>query len=188
MIEFKKLVSEPPVIEFTYPIDHIKPSFDKVNELGNFQYGSRNFVPSWVDHGQQREIDKFYKDFLNCKNDIILKLLETDTQTRYHRRDFDKIINNLRLSIFPIIDKKGYNLGWHLDHRLIFANGIFNVMDNDSHTEFSIANNGDTLYHTMSGEKNVGTFWLSTENNWHRVKEITKDRYIIAFSFSFFEL
>jgi hypothetical protein len=187
MLDLRVVKDEPPMIEFTYPVNQLSLSFQKLNDISNFPPGSRNYAKGWNEYGQGKEIDQFCKDFTIFKKDIVLKLLSLDNLTRYHKIDSDKLIDNLKISMFPLIDKPGYNMGWHLDHRLIFANGILNVTDNESNTEFSNSEDG-AISHTMSGTANIGTFWLSTEKSWHKVTEITRDRYVIAFSLSFYEL
>lgn len=183
----KLVVNEPPIVQTFYKIENLESTFNQINKEENFALGSRNFISRWTEYGQGQEIQELYKYFNSIKKDIILSLLNSGDHIRYHKNDWDRLVDRLHFSMFPLIDKKGYNLGWHIDHRLLFANGILNIIDNESNTKFSKEQGGKEI-HAVNGDKNVATFWLTTENNWHCVNEITRDRFIVAFSLSFYEL
>ena len=176
------------MIEFTWPITDIANEFTKIPAADMQGDTKRKYVFNANWGSASASLNRLHNTFQKNKNLIIDKLLESDNNHWYMSFHRNKLYENLKLSVWPQIDQTGFQMGWHLDHRLIFANGVLNISENESNTDFSIDCTENSIYYTLPGSAGTGVFWLATENNHHRVRPFTRDRYIIMFTLSFYEI
>ena len=74
-------------------------------------------------------------------------------------------------------DLPGLNMDTHLDNSHIMLQSIINLTDNDVGTElFSI--DSDKPIYTMTGKRNRGIMFFNSPGALHRIKNVTKERYI----------
>lgn len=139
----------------------------------------------------------FQKDFEESIDIITKYLLSLDTGSYpihliHDDIDFwyDRSIKDIGgRHAFLTLDQPGFHMSWHTDNRLIVTSGVININDNDVSTLFQKTNTGEydkkftgdpnKLIHIGQKEKNKGTFWLNTNNMWHMVPEISKERRIL---------
>ena len=102
-------------------------------------------------------------------------------------RDFDNWWDSNDLEnkyvFLAVQDMPGFDQPYHLDFRFSMWAGIINLQDNDTGTTFTKDHKNYTdlsYYYQASGKKFTGTFWLNTENNWHSVPKITKERRVVV--------
>lgn len=136
----------------------------------------------------------FQEDFEDSIDIITKYLLSLDTISYPIHCDpdfwYDRRIKDIGgRHAFLTLDQPGFHMSWHTDNRLIVASGIININDNEVSTLFQKNNKGqhnkrfmghpDDLVHTAQKEKNKGTFWLNTNDMWHMVPELDKERRIL---------
>lgn len=88
-----------------------------------------------------------------------------------------------------IMDKKGFNMGYHLDNRNIKCNLFLNLKDNISSTEFMILNRPFPWTHESyvcdkkewkaPSQKGSGYFYFNEDRLWHKI-EVEDDERLIA--------
>jgi len=183
------LITESPMCCFSWPmsdINIIDQEFLKIPDH-NFQGDDkRKFIINYNWGVATKSMIQIHSSFQKNKHVLIDKLLETGLWYMPHHRD--KLYENLKLSICAQHDQPGFKMDWHLDQRLIFANGILNISENESNTDFSTTKSPDNIYYTLPGTAGTGIFWLSTEKNYHRVRPFTRNRRCITFTLSFYPL
>jgi len=109
--------------------------------------------------------------------------LFSDFNTWWDKNNFDA-----KHALMLVHDKEGFDQPYHLDNRFSMWAGSINLADNNTKTIFSKENthwmdkghDPENRYYQASGKKWTGTFWLNTENNWHGVPLVTKDRRAIV--------
>ena len=83
---------------------------------------------------------------------------------------------NIREQVTYNRDAPEFNMGEHVDNRVVFGAMIINLEDNDT--------NGTSFPHlnyTVPGEKNKGVFFLNHDLTKHKITHTgTKDRYTLA--------
>ena len=78
-------------------------------------------------------------------------------------------------------DLPGLNMDIHLDNSHVMLQSIINLTDNNVGTElFSI--DSDKPIYTMTGERNRGIMFFNSPGALHRIKNVTKERYILYFA------
>jgi hypothetical protein len=78
----------------------------------------------------------------------------------------------------------GFSMDSHCDNRLILCSGFINLDDNESVTYFTKTLEGDEIFR-CSGEKNKGYIWLNTDDSYHSVDLIVRERKIFFFNLVF---
>lgn len=132
--------------------------------------------------------------FSNAHKQITKYLLNIDKvrwpvfyefNTWWNNNNFDKYTG-----ISVVLDKPGFSQPFHLDNRFSMWAGTLNLDDNETTTIFGTKESNwldkgldeSERYYTSSGKKWTGTFWLNTENNYHGVPLVQKDRKVIIFN------
>lgn len=187
---FRTVNEDPAIIEVEFePVD--QSIIDEVYAPKNFaQLEFENLV---VNEGRlkvsnQSKEFKILEEHFKPAYKQITKILAGLDKIRYPIfRDFDKwwSSNNLedKYVFLAVKDMPGFDQPYHLDFRFSMWAGIINLQDNDTGTIFTTDHKNYTdltHYYQASGKKFTGTFWLNTENNWHSVPMITKERKVIV--------
>ena len=193
----KILYENPGMIEVEFePID--QNIIDSIYEDDNLEQMSfENLV---VESGRFlvsqkiRESENYIKletHFKGLHKTITQQLLDIDKvrwpifyefNTWWNNNNFDKYTD-----ITVVLDKPGFSQPFHLDNRFAMWAGTINLDDNETTTIFGNAESNwidkgldkSERYYQASGKKWTGTFWLNTENNWHGVPLVNKDRRIL---------
>jgi hypothetical protein len=193
-IEFTTAFTETPVVEFSYPVDELQTLFDDYaywqsnldlkglgyDELVKRLTKPRNCVasPAW---------QTLIKDMDNAKLTLINHMLGIDTKNRWPNIPL-QMSKQISIYLSLVADLPGYSMSPHLDNRSVYGAGYLNIFDNDPVTVISTKErslfgiNSSEKYHAP-GTKGTGVIWLNTENSWHWVKKVTRDRRIIMISF-----
>ena len=87
-----------------------------------------------------------------------------------------------------VLDRKGFNMGYHLDNHNIKCNLFLNLKDNVSSTEFLILNNPmpwnyeeyKCVPREWKGPTNKGTgyFYFNEDRLWHKINVDDEERFI----------
>ena len=172
------------------------------NYLYEKSFHRKNYGDLHVEGGRSElpfdEYDKTFRDFqkeFEESIDIITKyLLSLDTISYPIHCDMDYWYDRRIKDIggrhaFLTLDQPGFHMSWHTDNRLIVISGVININDNSVSTLFQNTNTGEykkrfvgdpnNLTHRGHKEKNIGTFWLNTNDMWHMVPELTEERRIM---------
>lgn len=194
----KTLYNEPSMIEVEFvPIDqHI---IDGIYSSNDFEQLS--FENLTVENGRKilnekaRETENYkiiHSHFLSMFKEITKIFVEMD-KIRYpvfydfedwwSKNNFDD-----KVAFMIVEDKAGFSQPYHLDNRFSMWAGSINLADNDTGTIFSNSNHSwenlghdpEERFYKATGQKFKGTFWLNTENNWHAVPYLNKDRRAIV--------
>ena len=186
----KTVNQDPAIIEVEFePID--QTIIDYVYSPKNFdQLEFENLVVNKGRLKVNNQLKEFeiLRDHFKPAYKQITKVLANLDKIRYPIfRDFDKWwdSNNLddKYVFLAVKDMPDFDQPYHLDFRFSMWAGIINLQDNDTGTIFTTDHKNYTdltHYYQASGKKFTGTFWLNTENNWHSVPKITKERKVIV--------
>lgn len=192
-IEFISAYTKTPVVEFNWPVDAIQPLFDDYQtwnsdkDLKGGDYPGLDKRLSKNPH-QIKENSQPLSDFIDTisssKQKLVEKFLEIDTEYRWPTIP-KEIADQLTVYGQLISNLPGYKMGSHLDNRTVYAAGYLNVFDNESVTSISTkkASFFNRSQYKAPGKQGQGVIWLNTENSWHRVRTVSKDRKIIFFTY-----
>lgn len=131
-----------------------------------------------------KNLKKYFLPAFKSITEILLGIDKKRYPIFYNFNDWWEA-NNLKTkdSFNLVIDKEGFSQPFHLDNRFSMWAGSINLDNNETTTVFSnqhlwIDDGYDpyTQYYKACGTQWKGTFWLNTENNWHGVPLVKKDR------------
>lgn len=194
----KTVYEDPAIIEIEFE-PFAQDKIDALYEEENFEQLS---FENLVVHGGRQRLTPAARELDNYKQlaahfspmfKIVTKaLLEIDKirwpvfynfDDWWNKNNFDS-----KHAFMLVHDKKGFDQPWHLDNRFSMWAGSINLADNETKTAFSKTNHDWTdkgndstrKFYEASNQKWTGTFWLNTENNWHSVPLVQKDRRAIV--------
>jgi hypothetical protein len=121
---------------------------------------------------------------VSSKYQLVKKMLEIDTEHRWPNIPA-QISNQVHVYARLVSDLTGYSMNPHIDNRSVYAAGYLNVFDNESLTVVSTKKPSmfNLSKYRAPGKAGSGTIWLNTENSWHWVNKVSRDRRIILFTF-----
>jgi hypothetical protein len=192
-IEFVTAYTKTPVVEFDWPVRDLQPLFDDYQEWQpntNLKGGDYDGVDlrlckkSDQFDKQSQSLNNFELALDSSKNQLVKKMLEIDTNYRWPDMPA-QISNQLRVYVSLISDLKGYRMDPHIDNRSVYAAGYLNIFDNESLTVISTKKSSifNLSKYRAPGKQGRGAIWLNTDNSWHWVNTVSKDRRIILFTF-----
>jgi hypothetical protein len=188
---FKLLDTEIPIVEYYYDTTELEMMFDNLQD--SFYAPSSDHKLASLDKRKISDSNEFKinsswkeleKAFNYQKEHLVKTFIENDNKGRYPKNVVKEISKSLTSYILPSIDYPGFQMDYHLDTRLSFCQGFLNVVENESLTSFKTSKDGKEIF-KCSGKKNIGYFWLNTENSYHAVDIVTKKRKIILFNILF---
>lgn len=139
---------------------------------------------SWEVDQYSETIDPFKNYLESIKQEAVSLLIENSSSHEWPKDNITSISNELYLYATPYVYKKGFSMQSHRDNRLSVIAGCLNLDDNDDVTFFTDEKYGKEIFR-CSGEKNKGYMWLNTEDGYHTVDLITKERTVMIFNFVF---
>jgi hypothetical protein len=190
-IEFTTANKESPVVEFDFPVDNLQYLFDEsqtwssTKEFNGLGYkGLNKRLIHKSNEISSLAFDNFSQELENSKLSLVKKFLEIDTQNRWPNIS-ESIFKSMNIYLSLITDLPGYTMAEHLDNRSVYAAGYLNIFDNESLTVINSTKKsifGKSGYRAP-GKKGCGVIWLNTENSWHWVNKVSRDRKILMMSF-----
>ena len=192
-LEFTTASVEPPVVEFSYDVSELQSFFDgyqlwdpnlDLKGLGYTALDKRLMRPCNVINGAAWR--NFKQAIESSKYDLVQKFLSIDTQKRWPNIP-DQISERLTIYRSLIADLPGYSMQPHVDNRSVYAAGYLNIFDNDPVTEIqgqktSLFGLKKSPNYLAPGKAGQGVIWLNTENSWHWVNKVSRDRRILMIS------
>ena len=193
-IEFTTVFTDSPVVEFEYPVDNLQPLFNDyrswspnldLNGLGYDKLTKRLTKSSDVIPGS--EWQTLVQSMKDTKLSLVNHMLNVDTKNRWPKIPL-QISKQMVVYLFLVADLPEYRMEPHIDNRSVYAAGYLNVFDNDPVTVISTQQRSlfgikkPTEYYA-SGKKGTGTIWLNTDNSWHWVNKVNRDRRVVMISF-----
>jgi len=194
----KVIQTDPAMIEVEFnplPQKLIEYIFDKQN------FQQQSFENLVVENGrlalQVEKVDRkklaiFRDHFTSGFKTITKRLVDLDVLRLPIFYDFEDWYNNNdfknKQAFGVMLDMPGFSQPFHLDNRFSMWAGSINLEDNDTTTIFTTENNHwinqgldpSEYYYKANGKKFTGTFWVNTENNWHGVPLVKKERRVIV--------
>lgn len=192
-IEFTTAFTDTPVVEFKYPVTDLQPLFDGYAGWGaNLDLNGLSYED--LNKRLTKDTDKLsgvgYRNFRtaleNSKRNLVEQFLKIDTGLRWPNIP-QQISNQLIIYVSRVADLPGYKMGPHIDNRTVYAAGYLNIFDNDSVTVLSTQRTPTfgfkqaEEYHAP-GAEGTGAIWLNTDNSWHWVNPVVRDRRILMIS------
>ena len=192
-LEFTTASVEPPVVEFSYDVSELQSFFDgyqlwdpnlDLKGLGYTTLNKRLMRPCNVINGAAWR--NFKQVIEGSKYDLVQKFLSIDTQKRWPNIP-EQISERLTIYRSLIADLPGYSMQPHVDNRSVYAAGYLNIFDNDPVTEIqgqktSVFGLKKSSNYLAPGKAGQGVIWLNTENSWHWVNKVSRDRRILMIS------
>lgn len=184
-VEFEPLLSN----------DNIDIIYQDLDNFEEIDYNSEltQKANRFAYRGKSKIAEKFTYDISLCFKEItkhIIKLDPINYPIYYENaKSKDKLLSQWydeqhlwdKRHGLLILDKPGFSQGPHIDNRFVLWAGVINLQDNTTTTNM-YHRRGEydyELYHKTTGKQWMGTFWLNTENTWHELPEVTKDRRIV---------
>jgi len=193
-IEFIKVNEESPIVEFDYAVDDLQGLFNNYQEwqtesdIKGLEYkGLEKRLIKKSSQIRDPAFDKFRQTMEQSKFNLVDTFLKIDKEKRWPNIPLP-ITRQLQIYSALITDVVGYKMDQHIDNRSVYAAGYLNIFDNESLTVISstkrsiFGRNKETEFNAP-GRKGRGVIWLNTENSWHWVNKVSRDRKIIMMSF-----
>lgn len=139
---------------------------------------------NWDVEHYRETMDPLQNYLTSIKEEAIKTLIENSSSHEWPKDSVSNIAKELYLYTTPYVYKKGFFMQSHRDNRLSVAAGCLNLDDNDDVTFFTGERYGKEIFR-CSGKKNKGYIWLNTDDGYHSVDLITKERTVVIFNFVF---
>ena len=154
----------------------------------NDEYGfgfDNEYLRSRLDYdvdGYQEAMDPLIEYLESIKNTAVELLIENSDTKEWPKGRTESISKELYLYTIPFIYRPGFYMQSHKDNRCSVIAGCLNLEENDDVTFFSREWEGDEVFR-CSGTKNKGYMWLNTDDGWHSVDKIVRERKVVIFNF-----
>ena len=134
--------------------------------------------------GFQEAMDPLNKYLESIKHEAVELLINNSDTKEWPRGVSESISKELYLYTNPFIYRPGFYMQSHKDNRCSVIAGCLNLEENDNVTFFSREWEGEEIFR-CSGTKNKGYMWLNTDDGYHTVDAIVRERKVVIFNFVF---
>ena len=131
-------------------------------------------------NGSSLVVDKICNDLIAQKNEILeyFDSYKPDYFKNQWVRGLDHYKKTSKMLVGIFWDQPGFQITPHLDNRHLIIQGIINLTNNESSTQYHSILSWDTVY-TAKKERHTGSMFVNGPGMVHSIKNPNKDRYIL---------
>lgn len=171
-------------------LDLMEKNKNSIITASRDEYGfgfDNEYLRSRLDYdveGFHEAMDPLNKYLESIKSEAVELLINNSDTKEWPRGVSESISKELYLYTIPFIYRPGFYMQSHKDNRCSVIAGCLNLEENDNVTFFSREWEGEEIFR-CSGTKNKGYMWLNTDDGYHTVDKIVRERKVVIFNFVF---